>query len=326
MANVATRSDMMRVLVTGGAGFIGSHLCDRLLSEGHAAHCLDNFNDFYDPAIKRANVAELMEHTAFEVTQADVRDRDALARVFAWGPDTVIHIAALAGVRPSILQPDVYMDVNVVGTARLLAQCVTSGVKRVLFASSSSVYGNRTSVPFRETDPVDDPVSPYAASKRAGELLCHAFHHLHDMDIWCLRFFTVYGPRQRPEMAIHKFVRTILAGGEVTVFGDGSSSRDYTFVDDIVDGLMAALERLEGYRILNLGNSDTIRLDALITVIEEAVGKSARRTLLPDQPGDVESTCASLDLAREVLGYAPKVSIHDGIQRFVEWYLAKGSV
>ena len=270
-----------RVLVTGGAGFIGSHLCERLLNEGHQVHVLDNFNDFYDPGIKRNNLAQFSDHENVEITEGDIRDEALLRQIFKWNPTAIVHLAAMAGVRPSIQRPDLYMSVNLVGTARLLQAAEEQGTRRIVFASSSSVYGNRKDVPFRETDPVDDPISPYAASKKGGELLCHTYHHLFDMDISCLRFFTVFGPRQRPEMAIHKFVRAILTGEEITVFGDGSSSRDYTYVDDCVEGICKALEQLSGYQIFNIGQSTPITLTALIDTIESVIGLPAMRRQLP---------------------------------------------
>ena len=309
-----------RILLTGGAGFIGSHLCERFLAEGAEVQVIDNFDAFYAPAIKRRNIAAVRRHARFTLTTGDIRNRKLLARAFEWRPTLLVHLAALAGVRPSIGAPDRYMEVNLVGTARLLQHCVQSDVKRVLFASSSSVYGNRKNVPFRETDPVDDPVSPYAASKKAGELLCHTYHHLYGLDISCLRFFTVYGPRQRPEMAIHKFVRAIMNGEEITLFGDGSSSRDYTYIDDIVDGVVGAAKHLGGYRIFNLGESTTITLAELVESIEAVTGKKARRVHLPNQPGDVERTFADVERARAELGYAPKVGVREGLERFFAWY------
>ena len=309
-----------RILLTGGAGFIGSHLCERFLQEGAEVQVIDNFDAFYSPAIKRRNLAAVRRHARFTLTTGDIRNRKMLARAFAWQPTLLVHLAALAGVRPSIAAPDRYMEINVVGTARLLQHCAESGVKRVVFASSSSVYGNRKTVPFREHDPVDDPVSPYAASKKAGELLCHTYAHLYGLAISCLRFFTVYGPRQRPEMAIHKFVRAITTGEDITLFGDGSSSRDYTYIDDIVDGVVGAAQHLDGYQIFNLGESTPITLADLVETIEEVTGCSARRAHLPDQPGDVERTFADVERARTQLGYAPKVGIREGVERFFAWY------
>ncbi len=308
------------MLVTGGAGFIGSHLCERLVAEGAEVVALDNFDPFYDVAIKRNNLAALANEPAFELIEGDIRDPDALARAFDPAPDVVVHLAALAGVRPSIAAPDRYMDVNLVGTARLLQRCVESGVRRLVFASSSSVYGDRPTVPFRESDPVDDPVSPYAASKKAGELLCHTFHHLYGLHVSCLRFFTVYGPRQRPEMAIHKFVDAVRRGAPLTLYGDGGSSRDYTYIDDIVAGVRAAMERLEGFRIYNLGGSSPVTLAELVAAIEVATGQAAQRRVLPDQAGDVSRTFACVERARAELGYDPATPLAEGLRRFVAWY------
>ncbi|MBN1944684.1 MAG: NAD-dependent epimerase/dehydratase family protein [Bradymonadales bacterium] len=309
-----------RVLVTGGAGFIGSHLCQRLLARGSAVCCLDNFDPAYDPAIKERNLAAIAQKPSFLLVRGDILDPGALDEAFAFQPDTVIHLAALAGVRDSIAQPARTMLVNVVGTTNLLEACCRHGVRRFLFGSSSSVYGDRKQVPFSEEDRVDDPQSPYAASKKAGELACYSYHALYAMDITCLRFFTVYGPRQRPEMAIHRFVRAILAGQPVTLYGDGSSSRDYTYIDDCLDGITAALDRLEGYRLYNLGESVSIRLDRLVATIEAVTGKEAIRIYLPNQAGDVTTTFANIDRARRDLGYQPAVGIEQGIRSFVQWF------
>lgn len=312
-----------RVLVTGGAGFIGSHLCDRLLAEGAEVHALDNFDPFYERWRKEANLAQALSNPRFTLTEGDIRDAHALRKVLDWSPTALCHLAALAGVRPSITQPAHYMDVNVVGTARLLEACVHSGLDRIIFASSSSVYGNRTDVPFRETDRIDDPISPYAASKAAGELLCHTYSHLHGLNIAALRFFTVYGPRQRPEMAIHKFVRMILANETLTLFGDGTSSRDYTYVGDIVDGVLCAMGSLNGFQVLNLGESQTCTLNDLVAAIERATGHTAQRTHSAPQPGDVARTFADISRAK-ALGYAPAVGIDEGVRRFVEWFRDSG--
>ncbi|MFN3198397.1 MAG: GDP-mannose 4,6-dehydratase [Bradymonadia bacterium] len=316
----------MRILVTGAAGFIGSNLVDRLLAMGHSVLGLDNFNEFYDPAIKEANIASALQHDAFELVRGDILDRDLLEQVFArFKPERVMHLAAWAGVRPSIERPGLYQQVNVEGTTNLLERCRADGVNRFVFASSSSVYGDRDKVPFSEADRVDFPISPYAATKKAGELLCYTYHHLFNMHVSCLRFFTVYGPRQRPEMAIHKFTRIIENGESVPMFGDGSSSRDYTFVQDIVDGVVAAIERVEGYRIYNLGESKTITLKALIDEIGKALGKSPVIDQLPSQPGDVSRTFADVSLAKTELDYHPQVTVQEGIKRFVEWFRAQNS-
>ena len=311
----------MRILVTGAAGFIGSSLVDRLLSMGHTVVGIDNFNDFYDPAIKAANIAEAERHPAFELVRGDILDRDLLADVFArFKPERVVHLAAWAGVRPSIERPSLYQQVNVEGTTNILERCRQDGVNHLVFASSSSVYGDREQVPFRESDRVDFPISPYAATKKAGELLCYTYHHLFGLNVSCLRFFTVYGPRQRPEMAIHKFTRIIDEGEPVPMFGDGSSSRDYTFIDDIIDGVVASMERVSGYNIYNLGESKTITLRDLIKEIGAARGRTPVINQLPSQPGDVSRTFADVSKAKAELDYHPKVTVQEGLRRFVEWY------
>ena len=313
----------MKVLVTGGAGFIGSHVTERLLEEGHSVTILDNFNDFYDPAIKRAHAALLGEKGA-ETIECDLRDRSGiLAAVRASSPDCVIHLAARAGVRPSIEDPVLYEEVNCLGTAHLFEACRVEGIHRIVFASSSSVYGNNTSVPFNESDPVDHPISPYAATKKAGELLAHTYVHLHGFDITCLRFFTVYGPRQRPEMAIHKFIEQMLNEETVEQYGDGSSARDYTYIDDITDGILTSMERLQGFQVLNLGNSRPISLRALIDQLADTVGVVPDIHVLPQQPGDVNMTWADLSRAQEALGYAPRVELSEGLRRTVAWVRSK---
>jgi len=316
----------MRVLVTGAAGFIGSHVCDRLLASGHTVVGLDNFNDLYDPALKEGNIASAAAHAAFELVRGDILDAELLADLFERvRPDCVVHLAAWAGVRPSIERPMLYQQVNIEGTLNLLERCRHDGVTRFVFASSSSVYGNRDDVPFRETDNVDFPVSPYAATKKAGELLCATYHHLFGLHVHCLRFFTVYGPRQRPEMAIHKFTRLIDGGQPITMFGDGSSSRDYTYVTDIADGVAASVARCDGYRIFNLGESKTITLKDLIAAIGAALGKTPIVHELPNQPGDVVRTFADISRAESELGYAPKVGVMEGISRFVAWFRGRQS-
>ncbi len=311
----------IRVLVTGAAGFIGSHVCEQLLGRGDEVIGLDCFDEFYDPAIKRRNLAPALAADAFTLVEGDIRDAallENLARTRSL--DAIIHLAARAGVRPSIEEPTLYTDVNLVGTSRLLEVAQRFEIRNFVFASSSSVYGERTETPFRETDPVDHPVSPYAATKKAGELLCHTFHHLFGLDVACLRFFTVYGPRQRPEMAIHAFTRLIASGKPVPVFGDGSARRDFTFVDDIVAGVIAALDRNAGYRVFNLGNHRMVRLDELVTAIGTALGEIPKIDRHPNQPGDVSTTCADIEFARTELGYQPRTSLEDGLRRFVEWF------
>ena len=314
----------MRILVTGAAGFIGSHVCDQLLADGHTVVGLDNFNDMYDPALKEANIGVAQQSADFELVRGDILDTSLLAAVFdRVRPDCVVHLAAWAGVRPSIERPALYQKVNIEGTLNLLERCRHDGVSRFVFASSSSVYGNRDEVPFRETDNVDQPVSPYAATKKAGELLCATYHHLFGLNVHCLRFFTVYGPRQRPEMAIHKFTRLIATDQPITMFGDGSSSRDYTYVTDIAAGVVASVARCEGYRIFNLGESKTITLKDLIAAIGDALDKVPEVIEFPNQPGDVVRTFADITRARTELGYAPQVGILEGIEQFVAWYRAQ---
>jgi UDP-glucuronate 4-epimerase len=324
------------ILVTGAAGFIGSSLTDRLLKDGVGVIGLDNFCDFYDPARKRANIEAAMAHPRFQLVEADIRDRAAVLEAFATHrPAAVVHLAAMAGVRPSIEHPDYYAAVNVSGTVNLLDAAVAHGVQRFLFASSSSVYGNNPKVPFAETDSVDHPISPYAATKKAGELICYTYHHLHALPVFCLRFFTVFGPRQRPDLAISKFLRLVAAGKRIPVFGDGSASRDYTYIDDIVSGILATLDRCGtvgtttggsgdqssggGYRIYNLGGSHPVSLKDLIATIEKVVGRTAVLDRLPMQPGDVERTWADLTRSSAELGYHPRTSLGEGIARQWAW-------
>ncbi len=311
---------MQTAVVTGAAGFIGSHLCEALLSGGWAVKGLDSFDDFYDPQVKRGNLAGCLENERFSLIEGDIRDTTAVEAVLGSGADAVVHLAARAGVRPSIEQPVVCQDVNVTGTGLLLEAARRHQVGRFIFASSSSVYGNNEKVPFNESDNVDSPISPYAASKRAGELLCHTYHHLYGLNVTCLRFFTVYGARQRPDLAIHKFTRLIAAGQPIPVFGDGSMMRDHTYIDDIVAGVAAAVERCSGYRIYNLGHSEPISLSDLIAALERALGAEAVIERLPEQPGDVERTFADITLARRDLDYEPRTDLATGLARFVEWY------
>ena len=309
------------VFVTGAAGFIGSHVSEALLARGDRVFGFDNFDPFYDRRIKESNLAPLSAHPSFSFVEGDIRDASALAR---WGegipPDALIHLAAKAGVRPSVADPVGYADVNVHGTIRMLEWARERKVPKVLFASSSSVYGGNTKVPFSEDDFVDHPVSPYAATKKAGELLCHTYCHLYGMNVAALRFFTVYGPRQRPEMAIHKFTRRILDGKEIDLYGDGSSRRDYTYIEDIVSGVLGAMTAPPGYRVYNLGESATISLSNLVALIEGACGKAAVRRFKPPQPGDVPVTYADISRAREEFGYDPRTSIERGVTLFVDWY------
>jgi len=312
----------MNLLVTGGAGFIGSHLVERLLSEGHRVVGLDNFDEFYDPALKRRNLTRALQTPGFRLVEGDLRDEERLRNIFQEENfEMVAHLAARAGVRPSLENPLLYTEVNIRGTLNLLEACKNSGVRRFVFASSSSVYGNNPKIPFAEDDPVDNPISPYAATKKAGELICYTYHHLYGLDIACLRYFTVYGPRQRPEMAIHQFTRLIHQDKKISLFGDGSSRRDYTYIDDAVEGTMGALFREHGYEIYNIGESQTTTLSQLIQSIEEKVGKKARVDYLPAQPGDVQRTFADIRKAGAKLGYRPRTGIQEGLTRFVRWYL-----
>lgn len=315
----------MTILVTGGAGFIGSHLVERLLTERHQVICLDNFDPFYDPALKRRNLAHALRDSRFRLVEGDLRDEGLIGKLFREEKiDIVAHLAARAGVRPSVQDPALYADVNIRGTIHLLEACRKNGVGRFVFASSSSVYGNNSRVPFSEEDPVNAPVSPYAATKKAGELLCHTYHHLYRLDVACLRYFTVYGPRQRPEMAIHLFTRSIHEGRKISIFGDGSSLRDYTYIDDAIEGTLGALSREHGYEIYNIGESQTIPLSQLIQALGEQIGKKALVEHVPEQPGDVKHTYADIRKAREHLGYNPKTDIREGLSRFIHWYLNEG--
>jgi len=315
----------MRVLITGGAGFIAYHLAAALIGRRDDVSLLDNFNDFYDPELKRQNVRDLQAMGNAPVYTVDILDRDKLRKVFEETcPETVVHLAAWAGVRPSLEKPDLYSAVNVTGTVNLLEMAKKYSVGCFIFGSSSSVYGGSTRVPFAEDDPVDRPVSPYAATKRAGELLCHTYACNFSLRITCLRFFTVYGPRQRPEMAIHKFARLMSAGKEVPIFGQGDSRRDYTYVEDIVAGILAAIELNPGFEIFNLGESQTITLLELVNHLEEALGKKARLRFLPEQPGDMSITYADIAHARRLLGYKPQTPIKEGIGLFAEWFKRSG--
>lgn len=313
----------MNILVTGGAGFIGSHICRRLLSEGHAVTLIDDFNDYYDPAIKRANVAAM--GGAVRVVEGDIRDREQVRCLFAAGKfDAVIHIAARAGVRPSVKDPQLYIDTNITGTHHLLEASRQNGVGRFLFASSSSVYGLAKTVPFSEDLALPQTLSPYAATKLAGEHLCGNYSHLFGLRVVCLRFFTVYGPGQRPDLAIHKFTDAIHKGLPIPQYGDGSTRRDYTYIDDIVQGVMGALQYNGAlFDIFNLGENQTITLSELIQEIEKALGKKALIERLPEQQGDMPLTSADITKARSLLGYDPQTKIAEGIPKFVSWYLNK---
>ncbi len=313
----------MNILVTGGAGFIGSHICRKLLSDGHAVTLIDDFNDYYDPAIKRANVAAM--GGVVKVVEGDIRDRDRVRSLFADGKfDAVIHIAARAGVRPSVKDPQLYIDTNITGTHHLLEASRQNGVGRFLFASSSSVYGLAKTVPFSEDLALPQTLSPYAATKLAGEQLCGNYSHLFGLRVVCLRFFTVYGPGQRPDLAIHKFTDAIHKGLPIPQYGDGSTRRDYTYIDDIVQGVMGALQYNGAlFDIFNLGENQTITLTELIQEIEKALGKKALIERLPEQQGDMPLTSADITKARALLGYNPQTKIAEGIPKFVSWYLSK---
>ncbi len=312
----------MNFLVTGGAGFIGSHVCERLLHSGHSVWTFDDLNDFYDPQFKRRNIRDLQSLAKpFEFIQGDITDRASLDELFGSVKfDQIIHLAARAGVRPSLAEPALYQRVNVEGTVNLLEAARKAKVKKITIASSSSVYGVNSKAPFAESDPIFHAISPYAASKLACEALGHVYHHVYGMDIAMLRFFTVYGPRQRPDLAIYKFAKLIDAGKPIPVFGDGSSARDYTFVSDTVDGVMACTQKEFGFEIFNLGESETVRLDRLIGLLEAALGKQAIIDRQPSQPGDVPLTFADISKSRAKLGYNPRIKIEQGITLFIDWF------
>jgi UDP-glucuronate 4-epimerase len=314
---------MPSILITGGAGFIGSHLVDRLLSEGDwQVSVVDDFNEFYDPAIKRANVSRHEENSNYRLFEVDIRDQPALKRIFdEQSLSCVVHLAARAGVRPSLAQPLLYAETNINGTLNLLELTRDRGIKQFVFGSSSSVYGINAKVPFSEDDPIRQPISPYAATKAAGELICHTYAHLYGMRCVCLRFFTVYGPRQRPDLAIHKFARLMSEGKPIPVFGDGTTRRDYTYIEDTIAGVQAAVDYTKSdYEVINLGESRTVELRELISLLEKELGVTAKIDRQPSQPGDVPQTFADITRARQLRGYNPQTQIEDGIRRFVEWF------
>lgn len=315
----------MNFLITGGAGFIGSHVVERLLLDGHGVWAFDDLNSFYDPRFKRRNIRELQAlGKPFEFVQGDITDRSAVDELFGSVRfDQIIHLAARAGVRPSLAEPALYQRVNVEGTVNILEAARQTGVKKLTIASSSSVYGVNSKVPFSERDPIFSAISPYAASKLACEALGHVYHHIYGMDIAMLRFFTVYGSRQRPDLAIYKFSELITAGRAIPVFGDGSSARDYTFITDIVSGVVACTQREFGYEIFNLGESQTVKLTRLIELLEAAFGRKVEIDRQSVQPGDVPITYADISKARDLLGYSPQVKIDQGIPRFVDWFLKR---
>jgi len=327
----------MKALITGAAGFIGSHLCERLLDDGWIVVGLDNFDDFYDPQIKRRNIYSCLKNKNFRLVEADIRNSEAMDKTIGDAVEIIVHLAARAGVRPSIEKPLLYADVNINGTLVLLEAAKKHKVNKFIFGSSSSVYGNNKKIPFSEDDNVDFPISPYAATKKAGELICHAYHHLYGICITCLRFFTVYGPRQRPDLAIHKFAKLIEQDKPIPVYGNGAMMRDFTYIDDIIDGTNAAIKQLvtrhsgheprvtgHGFTIYNLGESRPISVNDLIAEIEKALGKKAVKEYLPPQPGDVERTYADVTKAVNELGYNPATTIQTGLAKFVSWLRQSG--
>ena len=314
---------MKSFLITGGAGFIGSHLVDRLLATNpEHITVVDGFNDFYNPAIKRNNIRQHLNDSRYRLAEVDIRDRAALDQALANNKfDCIVHLAARAGVRPSLDQPELYNETNVTGTLNLLEFARQHNIRQFVFGSSSSVYGINAKVPFSEDDPISQPISPYAATKGAGELLCHTYSHLYGICCICLRFFTVYGPRQRPDLAIHKFASLISEGRSIPVFGDGTTRRDYTYVDDIIDGVVAAINYdKSNYEVINLGESRTVELRELIALLEKELDAHAIIDRQPAQPGDVPQTFADISRARKLLGYNPQVQIEDGLRRFVDWF------
>jgi len=315
----------MATLVTGGAGFIGSHLIERLLKEREKVICIDDFNDYYNPRIKRANIQPFRKEKNFRLYEADIRDSKAMSEVFEKEDiQSVVHLAARAGVRDSLTAPHLYAQVNIHGTLNLLEEVRRKGVRKFIFGSSSSVYGLSSRVPFREDDPADKPISPYAATKRAGELLCYSYHQLYHTPITILRFFTVYGPRGRPEMAIYKFARLIDTGREIPLYGDGTSQRDYTYVSDIVQGITSALQENFSFEIFNLGGGKMVELKQMVSLLERSLKKKAKIKYYPDQPGDVCLTSADISKARKSLKYSPRVFLPEGIERFIQWYHPSG--
>lgn len=316
---------MKTYLITGGAGFIGSSLSERLIKEGNRVVAIDNFCDFYNPTIKENNVKELIKNSNFKLYRNDIRDRKSVKKIFEENNiDIVMHLAAMAGVRPSIENPILYQEVNCMGTQNILEEMKAHNVKNLVMASSSSVYGNCKEVPFKENMIVDFAISPYAATKKANEVMTHVYHKLFDMNVIMLRFFTVYGPKQRPDLAINKFTRLMLEDKEIPMFGDGTTSRDYTYIDDIVDGIIRSCNYVENnndvYEILNLGNSSPVSLKEMINTIGQAIGVEPKIKQLPMQPGDVDRTFADISKAKKLIGYNPKTSFKEGIERFIKWY------
>lgn len=314
----------MNIVVTGGAGFIGSHLCEKLIDSGSKIICVDNFDNFYNPAIKENNLSGVIGSSYFKLYRSDICSLDQMEEIFSKNSiDMVIHLAARAGVRPSIEKPFLYEKVNILGTMNLLECCKRYNISKFIFASSSSVYGGNKKIPFSEEDNVDHPISPYAATKKAGELICYTYHNLYKISIFCFRFFNVYGPRQRPETAIHKFTRQILSSEDIEIYGDGSSSRDYTYIDDVISGILRSLDRIKGFEVINLGNSNTVKLIDLIRLIEITTGGKGQLKFVKNQPGDIFITYADIRKARKMLKYLPKTNIKDGLVKFVKWYKEK---
>ncbi|MFO7659980.1 MAG: GDP-mannose 4,6-dehydratase [Candidatus Cloacimonadaceae bacterium] len=314
----------MNILVTGGAGFIGSHLCERLLSLGHKVVCLDNFNPFYDPEIKWRNLSEIISHPAFKLIEGDIRNLSEIVKCFAGNDiELVIHLAAMAGVRPSMEDPELYADVNIIGLLKLLQLCQVHPIRKFIFASSSSVYGDKKSGAFKEADLDAEPISPYAATKKEGEAICFLWQRVLKIPFVILRFFTCYGPRQRPDLAIHKFTRLLYNNKSIPVYGDGTTSRDYTYIDDTIDGIIKAIDyqgEAHSFEIFNLGESQTIMLKEMIAELEKASGRTAIIDPQPLQPGDVLYTCADITKSRNLLGYNPHFSFQEGIRRFIDWF------
>ena len=311
----------MNIVVTGGAGFIGSHLIDSLLAKSHTVTNIDNFDPFYDESIKRQNIKGHLEYDSYTLHEVDVRDIEALDKAIPIDTDVIVHLAAKAGVRPSVKDPVGFQEVNVMGTQNMLELAKEKEIKQFVFASSSSVYGTNENVPWSEDDHVLKPISPYASTKVSGELLGHVYSHLYDIRFLALRLFTVYGPRQRPDLAIHKFLRLMSDGKEITLYGDGSTRRDYTYVDDIVNGIMAAIEYKDSmYEVINLGNNQTVELLELVEAIEKASGITAKKTFGPEQPGDVKQTWADVSKAGKLLGYKSDYSIDKGLAEFAKWF------
>ncbi len=314
----------MRYIVTGAAGFIGSHVVESLLGLGHEVVGIDNFQSFYERKIKERNIQSFVNHPKFRLEEVDITNKRAMAHCFSSKITNVVHLAAMAGVRPSIEAPELYNEVNIRGTLNILELMKENQIKKMIFASSSSVYGNNEKVPFSETDNVDRAISPYAATKKAGEVICYSYHHLYDIDMILLRFFTVYGPRQRPDLAIHKFTRMISEGVKIPFYGDGITERDYTYIDDIVDGVTKScqylLDNRNVYEILNLGESQTISLNKMVATIERALEKQAILDKQPMQPGDVQRTFADISKAKKMIKYSPKTKFEEGVVKFVKWY------